>query len=259
MREAAAQADVVAVTVPFAAQRPTLESIRDGCRGKIVIDVTVPPGPAAGEPGPASTRGFRRARDPGGAGRGGARRIRLPERECGSSRRAGPPIDCDVLVCGDDPEAPRGRGPARCRRRAQGRSRRPPSQTRWRRRALTSVLIWLNQRHKVAGTGIPYHRAPGGVTGGKPPGAGRHDSSRAAYHGPSPDSPGPARRRRGRPPSGRHRMFERCLARRRRGGGRAEDSCPSPKGGWCGSPTWFRRRARPSWPPVSGRTRARSR
>ena len=40
--EAAAQADVVAVTVPFAAQRPTLESIRDGCRGKIVIDVTVP-------------------------------------------------------------------------------------------------------------------------------------------------------------------------------------------------------------------------
>ena len=40
--EAAAQADVVALTVPFAAQRPTLESIRDGCRGKIVIDVTVP-------------------------------------------------------------------------------------------------------------------------------------------------------------------------------------------------------------------------
>ena len=40
--EAAAEAEIVAVTVPFAAQRPTLESIREACQGKIVIDVTVP-------------------------------------------------------------------------------------------------------------------------------------------------------------------------------------------------------------------------
>ena len=35
-------ADVVVVTVPFSAQQPTLESIRDFVQGKVLIDVTVP-------------------------------------------------------------------------------------------------------------------------------------------------------------------------------------------------------------------------
>jgi NADPH-dependent F420 reductase len=40
--DAAAQGDIVALTVPFAQQQSTLESIRANLQGKIVIDTTVP-------------------------------------------------------------------------------------------------------------------------------------------------------------------------------------------------------------------------
>ena len=40
--EAAAQADIVVLTVPYAAHRATLESVKDAVQGKLLIDVTVP-------------------------------------------------------------------------------------------------------------------------------------------------------------------------------------------------------------------------
>ncbi len=40
--EAARQADIVVVTVPYSAHRETLESVRDVIKGKLLIDVTVP-------------------------------------------------------------------------------------------------------------------------------------------------------------------------------------------------------------------------
>jgi len=40
--EAAQKADIVVLTVPYAAHRETLESVRDALQGKILIDVTVP-------------------------------------------------------------------------------------------------------------------------------------------------------------------------------------------------------------------------
>ena len=39
---AAERGDIVFVTVPFAAHRPTLESISDAVQGKVLVDVTVP-------------------------------------------------------------------------------------------------------------------------------------------------------------------------------------------------------------------------
>ncbi|MFZ6031329.1 MAG: NADPH-dependent F420 reductase [Chloroflexota bacterium] len=39
---AARQADILVLTVPYAAHRATLESIRDAAQGKLLIDVTVP-------------------------------------------------------------------------------------------------------------------------------------------------------------------------------------------------------------------------
>ena len=39
---AAAAADIVVLTVPFASQKPNLEAIRDGLQGKILLDATVP-------------------------------------------------------------------------------------------------------------------------------------------------------------------------------------------------------------------------
>jgi len=40
--EAAQQADIVVLAVPYAAHRSTLESVKDALKGKILIDVTVP-------------------------------------------------------------------------------------------------------------------------------------------------------------------------------------------------------------------------
>jgi NADPH-dependent F420 reductase len=40
--DAASQADLVVITVPYAAHRPTLESLKDVLQGKILVDVTVP-------------------------------------------------------------------------------------------------------------------------------------------------------------------------------------------------------------------------
>ncbi len=40
--EAAQQANIVALTVPYAAHRGTLENVKDALKGKILIDVTVP-------------------------------------------------------------------------------------------------------------------------------------------------------------------------------------------------------------------------
>lgn len=43
--EAAKQADIVVLTVPYSAHRPTLESVKDALQGKLLIDVTVPLAP----------------------------------------------------------------------------------------------------------------------------------------------------------------------------------------------------------------------
>jgi hypothetical protein len=43
--EVAEQADIVVLTVPYAAHRETLEGVKDALKGKILIDVTVPLAP----------------------------------------------------------------------------------------------------------------------------------------------------------------------------------------------------------------------
>lgn len=40
--EAAQQADIIVVTVPYSAHRDTLENVKDALKGKLLIDVTVP-------------------------------------------------------------------------------------------------------------------------------------------------------------------------------------------------------------------------
>jgi NADPH-dependent F420 reductase len=40
--EAAQQADIVVITVPYSAHRETLENVKDAIKGKLLIDVTVP-------------------------------------------------------------------------------------------------------------------------------------------------------------------------------------------------------------------------
>lgn len=150
---AAAAASIVVLTVPYAAQRPTVEEVRSALAGKILVDVTVPLVPPK------------------------VNRVQLPD--AGSAVEAvqkllGPDvkvvsafqnisahhlkdldhvIECDVLVCSDDREAAEtviglatniGLGAWNAGVLANSAAA----------EALTSVLIAMNQRYKVPAAGI---------------------------------------------------------------------------------------------------------
>jgi NADPH-dependent F420 reductase len=102
--QAAADCDIAVLTVPYAAHRDTLESLREPLRGKIVIDVTVPIDPQ--DP-------FRVSVPPEGSAAQEAQGIlgdSAPvvaafQNVSHSHLREDGPVPCDVLVCGDDEEA----------------------------------------------------------------------------------------------------------------------------------------------------------
>ncbi|MCH9673564.1 MAG: NADPH-dependent F420 reductase [Gammaproteobacteria bacterium] len=151
--EAASAADIIVLTVPFGAQAPTLEAIHAAAQGKIVVDVTVPLVPPK------------------------VNRVQLPEEDSaalitqsmlgenvrvvsafqnvGAKHLAelGHEIECDVLVCGDNKDARETvvqlAADAGLRGIHAGALANSVAAE-----ALTSVLIWLNQRHKVVGSGI---------------------------------------------------------------------------------------------------------
>ena len=150
---AAAQADLVVLAVPYAAQQATALAVRAHLAGKILIDVTVPLVPPK------------------------VSRVQLPEG--GSAVEAlqhllgdgvrvvsafqnisahhlthlGATIDCDVLVCADDREA----GALvvdLAREIGLGAFYAGVLANSVVAEALTSVLITLNQRYKVGASGI---------------------------------------------------------------------------------------------------------
>lgn len=151
--DAARAADICVLTVPYSAQGPTLTALRDLLKGKILVDVTVPlkppkvshvnvpPGGSAGQEAQAIL--------------GEDVRVVSAFQNVGYAHLAEDVdrIDCDVLICGDDKEAKtevvalaeaagmRGidAGPLKNSVVVEG---------------LTSVLIGINIRHKVKGSGI---------------------------------------------------------------------------------------------------------
>lgn len=151
--EAAQQADIVVLAVPFSAQRATVESVAEALQGKILIDVTVPLVPPK------------------------VSRVQLPEG--GSAVEAiqkllgdgvkvvsafqnisahhlthlDETIDCDVLVCADDAEtADYVVGLAK--EIGLGAWNAGVLANSVVSEALTSVLIALNRRYKVPDAGI---------------------------------------------------------------------------------------------------------
>jgi len=158
-RDAAQAASVVVLTVPYAAQRATAQAVGDLLVGKILIDVTVPLVPPKVD------------------------RVQLPQagsavlalqRELGEGVRVVSAfqnvaaahlkdplhkIDCDVLVCGDEPAA----------REVVIALARDAGLRAWHAgvlansaaaEALTSVLVAINKRYKVAGSGIRITGVP---------------------------------------------------------------------------------------------------
>jgi 8-hydroxy-5-deazaflavin:NADPH oxidoreductase len=152
-RAAAEQAEIVVLTVPYSAQRPLVEGVRETLQGKILVDVTVPLVPPKvshvqlPETGSAVVA-VQKLLGPG---------VRVVSAFQNISahhlKRLGEPIDCDVLVCSDDKDAAElvvglakeiGLGAWNAGALANSVVA----------EALTSVLIALNQRYKVPASGI---------------------------------------------------------------------------------------------------------
>ncbi|MCZ6874466.1 MAG: NADPH-dependent F420 reductase [bacterium] len=151
--DAAAASEVVALTVPFSAHNATLESVKSHLTGKILIDVCVPLDPD--NPRKMSPPAAGSATEAAQAMLGDATKVvaafqNVSAHELRDHEHA---IDCDVLVCGNDREARQvvmqltekmglhavDAGLAYQARVVEG---------------ITALLIGLNMRHKVKGSGV---------------------------------------------------------------------------------------------------------
>ncbi len=99
--EVAALADIIVVTVPFAAQEQTLADIRAAAKGKIVVDTTVPLVPPKVMRVQLPPEGSAAARAQGLLGEG-VRVVSAFHNVAADKLAADGEVDCDVLVFGDD-------------------------------------------------------------------------------------------------------------------------------------------------------------
>jgi hypothetical protein len=151
--EAARQAEIVALTVPYAAHAATLESVREAVQGKIFVDVTVPlvPPKVSRVQLPAAGSASLEAQ----ALLGPNVRVVTAFQNISAEHLKDPnhPIDCDVLVCGDDKDAKALVIQLAADAGMQAWDAGPLANSVV-PEGLTSVLIGLNVRHKVKSSGI---------------------------------------------------------------------------------------------------------
>jgi NADPH-dependent F420 reductase len=151
---AAAGAEIVVLTVPYAAQRATVEQVLDQLPGKILVDATVPLMPPrvsvvelpGGRSAVAAIQEF--------LGKGVRVVSAFQNVSAAHLADLAHGVDCDVLVCGDDRAACE-EVIALCADIALRGLYAGPVRNSAAAEALTSVLITINRRYKVAsGAGI---------------------------------------------------------------------------------------------------------
>ena len=157
---AASDVELVVLTVPFSNQIPSLELIKEELIGKILIDVTVPLVPPK----------VRTVHVPAGGACAKAAQDLLGEevRVVSAFQNVAPThlddlehaIDCDVLVCGNDPAA----------REVVVQLAADAGMKAWHAgviansiiaEAMTSALIFMNNRYKIDGAGLKITGTPG--------------------------------------------------------------------------------------------------
>jgi NADPH-dependent F420 reductase len=156
---AAKAADTVVLTVPYAAQIATLQEVKAALAGKILIDVTVPLVPPQ----------VSRVQLPDGGSAvvkaqallGETVRVVSAFQNVSAELLAeiGKPVDCDVLVCGDDREA-RSQVIALAKDAGMRAFHAGPLVNSTVAEALTSVLITINRQYKVKHSGISITGLP---------------------------------------------------------------------------------------------------
>src|SRR5262245_14627518 len=156
---AALAAEIVVLTVPFAAQLATLQEIRSALAGKILIDVTVPLVPPQ--------VGRAQLPDGGSAVVAAQKMLGAGVRVVSAFQNVAAElladldrtIDCDVLVCGDDREA-RAQVIALAREAGMRAWHAGPLANSVVAEALTSVLITINRLYKISHSGIAITGLP---------------------------------------------------------------------------------------------------
>ncbi len=152
-RDAASGAEIIVLAVPYAAQQPTALDVKDALHGKILIDVTVPLAPPKVDRvqlpnGESAVLALQRV-----LGEGVKVVSAFQNVSATHLKDTAHTVDCDVLVCGDD---------AAAREVVIGLAH-DAGLRAWHAgvlansiaaEALTSVLIAINKRYKVAGSGI---------------------------------------------------------------------------------------------------------
>lgn len=152
-RDAAAGAEIVILAVPYAAQRPTVEDIREQIAGKILVDATAPLVPPR----------VNRVQLPAGGSAVAAIQALLGEAtrvvsafqnvSADKLRQLDHAVDCDVLVCADDAPARQTVIDLIASMGLRGIDAGPIGNSAA-AEALTSLLIWINRKYKVPGAGI---------------------------------------------------------------------------------------------------------
>ncbi|MFW5709017.1 MAG: NADPH-dependent F420 reductase [Chloroflexota bacterium] len=151
--QAAAEAEIVVLSVPYDAHRPTLEAVRPQLTGKILVDVTVPLKPPQ----------VRTVSVPTGYAAGLEAqqivgddvRVVSAFQNVSAVKLADPKTDvnCDVLVCGDDTDAKR-----EVFRLVEAAGMKGidagPLANAVAAESLTPVLLYINKTYKVKGAGI---------------------------------------------------------------------------------------------------------
>jgi NADPH-dependent F420 reductase len=150
--DAAREAGIVVLTVPYSAHRVTLESVRDQLSGKVLVDVTVPAPPASSTVHlPEGQSAALEAQ----ALLGDEVRVVAAFQNIGFKHLGDPEhaIDSDVLVCGDDAEA---KGDVLRLVDAAGMRGidAGPLVNAIAVESLTAVLISINKTYKAKGAGL---------------------------------------------------------------------------------------------------------
>ena len=147
---AAAAAEIVILTVPYAAQRATVTAVLDALRGKILVDTTVPlvPPRVSVVQLPEGRSAVAAMQELAGE------RVRVVSafQNVAATHLADltQPVDCDVLVCGDDRSAC-DVVIGLCSDMALRGLYAGPIANSAAAEALTSALIAINRRYKVVG------------------------------------------------------------------------------------------------------------
>ena len=151
--EAAAAADLVVLSVPYAAHADTLRSVAAEVQGKVLVDLTVPMQPPKVRTVhlPAGGAAALEARELLGEGV----RIVSAFQNVSSEKMAQPDsrVDCDVLVTGDDDDAK-----ADVLKLVEAAGMRGidagPLANSVAAESLTPVLLYINKKYGVKGAGI---------------------------------------------------------------------------------------------------------